>query len=605
MIKLTSQGTQIFIETPYNPRLNSIFRAWHLRWQPNVGSKGGKWVAPAFRYGDLKSKLEEFDSIDDQVNIEALNSLEEKAVKKSQFSESTRRVPDYSIMNYPPMKGKAPNEDFQHKGITMGINKSCYLYAWDMGSGKSYIASAIIAHRMLKYGDCNKVLFVTTTIGVRNLYFELLKFIKGLDESRIAIADKDNRLPFTKDVDIVITNYNSFRLICNEYKKQKKITAKNPRRPYLPISEWVNGGNAMLILDESHSCANATSQQTKMMLLHAPLFKYRYLFSGTVADKPEKLYPQYQILDPWLNYGLNFTDWKNKLAVVGNRFSASAIEEWKMEELEKLNKRFLDGYGNHYKTEDLLDLPDYYEKPVYIKMSPKHREIYQAFINEDLNSLNGLSVRDVVNRFPYMLLSVDYPPLLDKHEEKFSPGLNKLIAKFDENYIEKYSYIDKILEEEHPNDKGIIWCIHPRTIETLGKRYAKYNPICIDGSIEQNVRFEMVEEFKKGDHKLLIANISCLNTSVTILEATFQIYCERGFNYTQYEQSTRRIFRAGQTRNVDSYVLIYDRSIDTLLDKNLKSKGSLVDGLVSKKFLTADEWRNIFNCSPNDNIEGY
>lgn len=573
------------------------YHAQQLRlvWDPNRKC----WKAPAYKYQDVKNVFEDIDTIDDKVDPVKLAALSEG--KPIQFAEAQRRIPDYSLLNYPPMKGKAPNENFQHVGIMKGINKSCYMYAWSMGTGKSAITSAIIAERLIKYKDCNKVLLVTTNIGVRNLYYELFKFIKNLDKDRVAIGDKYNRLPFNENTDIVITSYSSFRLICNEYKKVMKVKAKDPRKPYLPIEQW-SSGKAMLILDECHSVANPTSQQTKMMLLHAPLFKYRYLFSGTVADKPEKLWTQYQILDPWLNYNLSFNAWKDKMAMLGDHFSAYAIREWKKDELEKLNKRFLASYGNFYKTTDVLDLPDYIEKKIYCDMTPEHLKIYQTVIEEDLRNMGSFDTRDVVNRFPYMALSVDYPNLLAKHEEKFSDKLNKMIASFKDSSIEKYNAVEDILKD-HEGEKGIIWCVHPRSIQALAERFKSYNPICIDGSVDQSVRFEMVEQFKKSkENQILIANIACLNTSVTILEATFQVYVERCFNYSQYEQSTRRIYRAGQTNNVRSYVLVYPNTIDTLLDKNLSSKGMLIEGLVGKNFLTKEQWREIFNCNPEDDL---
>ena len=64
-------------------------------------------------------------------------------------------------------------------------------------------------------------------------------------------------------------------------------------------------------------------------------------------------------------------------------------------------------------------------------------------------------------------------------------------------------------------------------------------------------------------------------------------------------QSQCRIYRLGQTREVESYILLYNRSLDILLDKNLTSKGMLVTGLASKDYLSQDEWIKIFNCDEN------
>ena len=112
----------------------------------------------------------------------------------------------------------------------------------------------------------------------------------------------------------------------------------------------------------------------------------------------------------------------------------------------------------------------------------------------------------------------------------------------------------------------------------------------------------MIEEFKKNDHKLLVANITTLNTSVTILEAHVTVYFERGFNYTEYSQSKNRNYRIGQDSDIASYILVYNNSLDVLLSKNLETKGKLVEGLCSKDFLSQEDWVTIFNCNETSEI---
>ena len=559
-----------------------------------------EWVGSIYKKDLIKGILENYDVVNDRISTTVLEAVTEG--NKLQFLETPRRIPDYSLMTFPPIKGKHPYENFQRDFISKGINLSCFLYALGQGVGKSYIASAIIAHRLYKYHDVSKVILITSNIGVKNLYHELFKFIKDLDESKVKIADKNFRNPFDDDtIDIIVTSYNSWRLIADYYKKQKKITAKSPKKPYIPIKEWANGGEVMLILDESHNIANPSSLQTKAICLHAPLFKYRYLFSGTPADKPEKLYSQYNLLDPYLVWNLSFTGWKEKMGEIGTRFSAYEVREWKKDELEKQNQRFLKSYGEYYKTTDLIDLPEYNEKRIYLKMSPSHRRIYEGLVTQDLSVQRN--VRDTINRFPYLMLSVDDPSLLLKHEDKFDFNLTRDLHNFKDNDLEKYNALADIIED-HPDDKILVWVIHPSTANRICERFKKYNPLCIIGDTKQEDRFNIVNEFKTGNHKLLVCNITTMNSSVTITEARVSVYFERGFNYTEVAQSQNRNYRIGQNKDVESYVLIYDKSLDCLLDKNLQNKGLLVSGLNSKAFISMEDWSKIFNCTENDRFGG-
>ena len=222
MIRISLKGNKLCVKvdsSSYGSFNNAIRVLKDNKFRYNSTTK--EWLGPWFKRDDIKGYLEDYDTVEDTVTQDQIDSVTEG--KPEQFNESIRRIPDYSLMNFPPIEGKHPYENFQKQGISRGINSSRFYYAWDCGSGKSYVASALIAHRLLKYKDCSKVVLVTSSIGVRNLYHELFKFIKDLDESKVEIADKNNRDPFDhKDKDIIITSYNSWRLICDFYKKKKK-----------------------------------------------------------------------------------------------------------------------------------------------------------------------------------------------------------------------------------------------------------------------------------------------------------------------------------------------------------------------------------------------
>ena len=223
MVTLRLKGTNLSVSltlsnyTQFNNCIR-VLKDMKFRFNPNTK----EWLGPWHKRDEVKAELEDYDTIEDHTSETELQEV--ACGKAEQTYESTRRLADYSLMNYPPVTGKHPNEDFQKKGIVTGINTNRYYYAWDCGSGKSYVTSALIAHRLLKYKDCGKVVLITSTIGVRNLYHELFKFIKDLDENRVEIANKDNRNPFDhKDKDIIIMSYNTWRLVCEYYKKQLKL----------------------------------------------------------------------------------------------------------------------------------------------------------------------------------------------------------------------------------------------------------------------------------------------------------------------------------------------------------------------------------------------
>ena len=651
MIVLSLVGKQIYIKfrgiqgAAFNQAVaaaKSIHCGWH-----NIEKA---WTISANRYTAVYDAFSDIDLLKQEFTAE---ELEKATVQDPELTvEPIRRIPDYSLLNYEPIVGKHPYENYQKEAITKGINRSRYAYFYDMGTGKSYIAAAIIAHRLLKYKDVGKVFFLTSSIGVRNLKDELVKFIKNIDESRISIADINNRLPFRDDVDMVISNYNTLRLIADAYsgigtkiqqllgklsKASRKstqdslkqeiintfatvhifVSAECPTDKFISkvkktlsenrqmlkkyrlgeaIKTWLNGKEGLLLLDESHQLANPQSLRSKVAVEMSNAFRYRYLFTGTPADVPVKLYNQFKILDPWLVYNMTFSEWKERMAYIGTPFSSTAIRGWKKDELELSNQRFTKLHGNYLSVTDVLDLPELFEKRIPVDMSAKQRYIYEEAVSSILSAAKD--EKEMVNVFPYQLLAVDNPSLLEKHSFKFPPELSQAISAFKLGDLEKMNVLDDIILD-NPDEKILVWAIHPATIKSICERYKNLNPLYVIGETEQSERNKIVNTFKRDPKcKMLVANITTLSTSVTLSpECHIQVYMERGFQYDQYSQSQRRIFRIGSNQPAITYIPLYKNSLDYFVDKNLSSKGMLVKGLVSKGFISQADWKKIYNMN--------
>ncbi len=559
-------------------------------------AKERMWIVSAGKFGKVLDAFRDIDEVEIFPEDYESHLVSLLSPKKELEYKKDRIVVDYGYMNFLPYEGKPPFEKFQHTDIRNALQRNRYGLYLDMGLGKSFIFATIFAHYFLKWKKVSKVLVLSSNTGVRNLPEEFLKFVKGFDKMKYVTANKDNRKPFTKDIDIVFSSYNTFRLIGKAY--QKNNSAK-PRKATIPFKEWFGDSEGLILMDESHQAANPTSQQGNFVAIHAPAFKYRYEGTGTPADKPEKLYNQLKILDTSLVHGFSFSEWKEYYAELGNRFSAAAITGWKEDKMAQLNKDMQE-YCIFRKAEECLDLPDVIEKNVYCDLSKKHRKIYEAFVADTLESnkyeSGGYNVGKIVNLFPYLGLSLHNPSLLEKHFEKFSSSLIKDIKNF--NLSKESDAIEALkgVISDRGDEKGIVWVIHPSTATELGNIFAKLNPIIVTGKTRDDDRQGLIDAFKKDKkHKILIANIDVLNTSYTLTEAKWQFYLERHYNYTTYSQSKKRIHRIGQKSVTRNYYAIYRNTIDILLDANLKNKGTIVDNLVSKKFLTKEEWQRILN----------
>ena len=287
--------------------------------------KKKSWKLSVVKFEEILSGLINIDSID--MSESTKKSIEElKTFKPELEKHPTRLLFKQELLKFPPIIGKPPNEDYQKKDILRSISRNRQGLFLDMGLGKSFEAAAIISH-LRYYGLAHKVLFISSNIGGLNILSELKKFINiknsdDLENSELYYQFKigKDRDFFKKDKDILLTNYNTFRIICDYYNKKKKKSSSSYRKPVAPVEEWLQGKEGILILDESHNIGNQGSLQSQAILKHASFFKYRYLFTGTPADKPEKLYPQLKVLDRALVKNLTYSEWLDYYAVLGNRY---------------------------------------------------------------------------------------------------------------------------------------------------------------------------------------------------------------------------------------------------------------------------------------------
>lgn len=590
------------------------------------------WTKPISLLKLLKADLEvrhiDYD-ISEYDEKEAINYMESlKELKPSKM----RRVFNLNLMKCPPLEGKHPNELYQKQDISRALNQNRFLFNWEMGLGKSYALAALIENLRF-YNLIDKCLIFSTGVGVFNLKDELLKFSKDLKDDDILVL---NSLTESKYEDrdlfnvnkypqhIIIMTYDSFKGINNYYydlvnatKNNKKPSMKTKyRKSFLPLDQWLDGKPGAIFLDECHSLANPSSRRSEIFKMNIDKFDYRYEFTGTLADKYEKLYMPLMILDKSLVNGCSYNEWLAQYNDLGNRFSRYAVndDKWDIGKLENLNRELLKSYASKRMMQECLNLPLNYEVPtIQIDMSKKQRDIYEGFVKEQLRLIkeqetNGTLSDNIINMFQVFQLACENIKCIENNRNfnNYSEDLQEKIKNYD--FIKdnaKVAVLDSILEDENENNqRGIVWYYHPLSKDYLKEHLKKYNPIVVEAGMNHDELHNTIDEFKKNNkHKILIASINVMNTSVTITEATYNVYFERTFNYTVYSQSKSRIVRPSQKYMCRTYHMAFNNSIDNLQLDNLRQKGMIVNSLLNKKFIDQGLWKKIFNATTDFKVD--
>jgi SNF2 family DNA or RNA helicase len=573
------------------------------------------WTTSAGRFDEVIDEmsqyhldLSEYDKKEIKNYFDSLDELK-KITKRSEYYKYNQDL----LLQKP-----IGNGNFQYNDIVRFINQNRSLFAWSTGTGKSFALAGILTH-LRHYGEINKAIILTSSIGILNLNEELKKFIAGYDESRTlvigSITQLKDRLIFDYDgYDIIICGYDSFRAIGDAYDKKvnnRKRKVKYRKSP-LPLKEWFGDKKGIIFFDECHLLGSPNSLRSKFIDMNLKYFEYRYLFSATPSDKEEKMYMLLKALDKKLINGLDYYSWLGQYCELGTKWSRYGVNKdtWNLAKWALLQDNLYKNYAVK-RGKDLLNLPVAYDIPlIKVDMTKEHREIYEAFTYEIINDVRtrnnankaGL-LENLVNTFQYLQLSVDNPLCLSTTPsfDKFNVKLQKAIMGF--NYaknFKKLEALDAIVEDEcvEKENKIIIFYYHPYTLLELQKQYPK--AFVLSRNVLKEDRFKVIDDFKKSKEKILIASILIANTSFTLTECKAEVFYERPWDYITYEQARGRIYRVGQTEEVRYYNFCYNNSIDNLQLEALRTKGQVLDNLIKKNTLSPEEWRLVFNYNETD-----
>jgi superfamily II DNA or RNA helicase len=574
-------------------------------------------ISPGFLDDVLKElqqysiSISEYDRLKVKEYFETLSELK-KTTKRTEWKAYHPELLKVSPLI--PANEADYKKSFQYIDSIKFINQNRALAAWSTGTGKSFLLAAIYSH-LRYYGEVKKAIILTSSIGILNLANELRKFIVDYDNDKTLVVDsirtlKDRFIFDDQKYDIIICGYDSFRAIGDAYDKRENNRKRKVkyRKSSLPIKEWLNNSKGIIFFDECHLLGSPNSLRSKFIDMNLKFFEYRYLMSATPADKEEKMYMILKILDKKLINGLSYIDWLSTYCELGTRWSKYGInkDSWDYSKWLLLQDELYKNYAVK-RGKELLNLPQAYDVPlIYVNMSTEHRQIYEAFTYEVINSAKqrnavnrfGL-MENLTNTFQYLQLAVDNPKCLENSPnfDKFDAALQKRIHSFNyEKDFSKLHALDAIIEEEtvENDNKVIVFYYHPLTLECLKKHFQKnYDFVSAEQTKEE--RFAIIEGFKKNRNKILLASILIMNTSITLLEAKASIFYEKTYQFISYEQARGRNYRIGQQDEVRYYNIAYNNSIDNLINENLKHKGKVLEGLIKRNVLSQDEWKLLFN----------
>ncbi len=292
----------------------------------------------------------------------------------------------------------------------------------------------------------------------------------------------------------------------------------------------------MIILDESQSCNNPTSKRVKHLKMLTP--RYRLAASGTIW--PNALWECYSVID-WLMPGLlgrNFWSFRQEYCYTHPTFHGIIGLRNEKELLNRIRPLI-----HRITAEDAnLKLPPKTDRKIWVEMDENERKQYEQLKNElriEVEGMEKLTVPNLLALIIRLRQLTDCPSIFDlKYESAKEKELEKLLP----------TITGKVL-------------IFTEFVPLCIKLWKRYGGLCITGSTPTGERSTILEEFKTGQERFLFGT-SALRNGANIQSAKTVIHFSLPFHDAALIQRLGRIYRHGQTQEVEEIYLLTNNSID-------------------------------------------
>ncbi|MET0989718.1 MAG: DEAD/DEAH box helicase, partial [Glaciihabitans sp.] len=442
----------------------------------------------------------------------------------------------------------------------------------DMGLGKTLQTLALITHAVGQRvaspttpSAAAPFLVVAPTSVVSNWVAEAERFAPGLTVRGVSTTQAKGRQPLAglfAGADIVVTSYALFRLDFPAYQSQ----------------EW-----AGLILDEAQFAKNPASHANRCASeLRAP---FKLAITGTPMEN--------SLTDLWSLFSIVAPGLFPPLRTFTEEYVRPIAKGDNAELVARLRRRIKPLMLRRTKDLVAADLPAKQEQVLKIDLSPKHRKLYDTYLQRERKKLLGLMDDFEKNRFQVFrsltllrMLSLDASLVDDSYADVPSSKLDALFEQLDDVVAENhraliFSQFTSFLKKtaERLDAEGIAYCY-------------------LDGSTLR--RGEVISSFKNGDAPVFLISLKAGGFGLNLTEADYVFLLDPWWNPASESQAVDRTHRIGQNKSVMVYRMIATGTIEEKVMELKAQKSRLFDAVmdddaVFSSALTADDIRGLLD----------
>jgi SWI/SNF-related matrix-associated actin-dependent regulator 1 of chromatin subfamily A len=220
--------------------------------------------------------------------------------------------------------------------------------------------------------------------------------------------------------------------------------------------------------------------------------------------------------------------------------------------------------------------------------------------------------KDILSELPAKQRNDLYVELTPTEEKEYQDLLNKLFRKWKvlgkptiaempaiQNYLieRKMPRLIEMVDEMLSQDRGIlIYSCYVEPLKRLAKHYGKQSAL-IHGQLNTTERQKSIDALKSGTAKVGLFSIGAGAMGIDGLQHSIDtvVFMDRWWVPAIHEQAEDRLFRIGQTKQVQAYYMTCEGTIDEYMGTILREKQQMIDQVVDGQLL---------NFSPNKSVFG-
>ncbi len=449
-----------------------------------------------------------------------------------------------------------------------GVSWLAFLEQWglgacladDMGLGKTIQLIAFLLHLREQDALEAPILLVCPTSVLGNWEREVKRFAPDLKTLVHHGSDRAKSPGFKKaatGVNLVITSY---ALVFRDAKVLKSVS-------------WQG-----IVLDEAQNIKNPDAKQSRAVRELEAQFKIA--LTGTpVENRLSELWSIMDFLNPGYLGPRNF--FQKRFAVPIERYGDGDS----LQTLRSLVQPFI---LRRLKTDKniIQDLPEKQEMTVFCGLSAEQAVLYQKLVDESLAQIDdaeGVQRRGMILALLTKLKQVCNHPaqFLDENKLGDSPQRSGKLLRLVEMLEEVVSEGDRALIFTQFAEWG-------KLLQAYLEQHMGQETLFLYGSTSKQKREEMVNRFQHDPRapKVFILSLKAGGVGLNLTRANHVFHFDRWWNPAVENQATDRVFRIGQTRNVQVHKFVCTGTLEERIHELIESKKALSEQVVG----TGEQW---------------